>query len=174
MQESEKPEFIRILMGLSTIKPGKEMTADSFQVYWDAMCDWSLADFKVAANHLARTCEFMPNPFHFENLRKAGRQTAGEAWEHVLRYVRTGSYSGYNGPGRIEAPTADAERAVNAIGGYRIIAQSEEAEHGHMLHRFTQSYQEIREAGEVRQSVPQVTAPKTMGAIADLTARMRK
>ena len=173
MQTEDYNRFKAVMTGMAKVYE-RELDGVLLDAYWMTLKAWPLEEFEQAAAHLMGNSEHMPRPSAFTGLRKAGRQTAGEAWEHVLRYVRTGSYSGYNGPGRIEAPTADAERAVNAIGGYRIIAQSEESEHSHMLHRFTQSYQEIREAGEVRQSVPQVTAPKTMSAIADLTARMRK
>ena len=169
MQDNEKPQFVAILNGLAAIKPGAKLTPEAYAIWWDSMQGWPLEEFKAAANHLARTEEFFPNPFHFEKLRKAGRATAGEAWDHVLRYVRTGSYSGYNGPGRVEKPSADAERAVNAIGGYRIIAQSEESEHGHMLHRFTQNYDDIREASDVREAVPQIANPK----VTELLTRMR-
>lgn len=156
MQPSDKAAFIRTLMGLSAIKPGKELTAEALDLYWNAMQAWSIDDFKAAANQLARTSEFMPNPYHFEQLRKAGRATAGEAWAHVLRYVRSGSYRGYDGPGRVEPPSDDVQRAVDAMGGYKAIADGEESELHFREKAFASHLAEMRESTSTRQSIPQL------------------
>src|ERR1700759_829480 len=93
MIDADKAEFIGVLVGLAAIKPGKDLTREAYEIWWLAMRDnWTLEHFKSAASHLASSCEFMPSPYHFEQLRKAARQTAGEAFAQALQHVRTSAY----------------------------------------------------------------------------------
>src|SRR5690349_13020064 len=75
MQPADRKKFIEVLTGLAAMKPGGKLTPESIELFWNAMQDWALEDFVAAANHLARSHEFMPNPYHFEQLRRAGELT---------------------------------------------------------------------------------------------------
>lgn len=159
MTPADKPAFIKQLMGLAAIKPGKALTPEAYEIWWMAMAAWSLEDFKAAAAQLAGSIEFMPSPFHFEQLRKAGRSTAGEAWASVLQYVRNDwSPLGpiLNG-GTSEPQSELVKRVVAAIGGYRAIAQSN-TENTHFLERrFCEHYEDMQDALEIREALPQLT-----------------
>src|SRR5687768_10393899 len=83
MQPSDKPKFVTTLVGLAAIK-GRELTDEAIDLWWLSMATWSIEDFTAAAAHLIGSCQFMPTPYDFQQLRKAGELTPGEAWEHVL------------------------------------------------------------------------------------------
>jgi hypothetical protein len=89
MQPADKRKFLEIVNGMAAIKPGKPLTPAALDLFWNSMRRWSLDEFEQAANHLMTSVEFMPNPFHFEQLRKAGQKTAGEAWVGVLNGICT-------------------------------------------------------------------------------------
>lgn len=163
MQPNDKPKFLAVLNGLAAIKPGAKLTAEALTLYWNALAAWSIEDFSAAAAQLARTSEFMPNPYHFEMLRKAGRLTAGEAWAQVLDYVRN---SGYN-QWECGLPTLNAEypqitdqlvnAAVRAIGGYRAVAMSNTEQTQFLERRFAEHFESIRDAEDVREALPLLT-----------------
>ena len=159
MRTIDKPEFVRILMGLSSIKPGKPMTPEGLDMYWAAMRqEWGIGEFREAAGHLAGTCEFMPNPYHFEQLRKAARPTAGEAWSTVLGWAASGSYRDCDSCGD---PIID--RAVKAMGGYRAIAMHDEDKQHFAERRFADHYESMQDADTVRNALPFITRPALNG-----------
>lgn len=153
MLDTDLPEFLRIVNGLAALKPGKPLTPDGLDLYWRAMRDWPLDEFKAAASHLATSCEFMPNPYHFAQLRKAGRPTAGEAWAKVVALVRRSDYA--NGSGD---PLTD--RAVAACGGFRLIGQQTDDGLPFIERRFVEHFEAMQDATVVREALPSVTAPK--------------
>lgn len=168
MQSSEKPAFVAILNGLAAIKPGGKLTPEAYEVWWLAMQDWPLAEFRDAAAHLAKSVEFMPSPFHFEQLRKAGRPTAGEAWAKVLHYVRTGFYK-WDYPNQLQQRTDVSaindpliERVVNALGGYKAIAFTDSDKIHFMERRFSEHFEAMQDATEVREALPELTAPESL------------
>lgn len=166
MTDADKPEFFRVLAGLATIKPGKQLTPEACEMWWLSMRDWEIDAFKAAATHLMRAVEFMPSPFHFEQLRKAGNLTAGEAWAKVLAYVRGGWVTWDDGSMSerygIHAPKPPQEpaitRAVEALGGYRAIAATKEDAVHFLERRFCEHYADISDAQDVRESVPQIAS----------------
>lgn len=159
MTPADRKSFLEVLMGFAELK-GKQLSAPAIELYWRSMQAWSLEDFKAAAEQLLRTCEFMPMPKDFEDLRKAGRQTAGEAWADVLRYVRYEySPSGLPVFGREnQSPRFDplVTRAVNAIGGLRAIAMSDVESTCFLERRFCEHFESIQDAEDVREAVPQI------------------
>lgn len=174
MQPNDKPKFLSVLNGLAAIKPGAKLTNESLSLYWSAMSGWSIEDFTAAANELARTQEFFPNPYHFEQLRKAGRKTSGEAWAEVLAYARGGGYRQWecgmptlntNYP-RIEDQLILA--AVRAIGGFQAVAQSKIDSTHFLERRFAEHYENISDAEAVREAVPQLAGPSRLGDIQKL------
>jgi hypothetical protein len=165
MTPTDKSKFIKQLVGLAAIKPGKDLTPEAYEIWWQAMQSWSMEDFTAAAAQLARSVEFMPSPYHFEQLRKAGRPTAGEAWASVLRYVRSDySPSGLsivNG-GDTKPKSELIDRAVAALGGYRTIALSSTENTQFLERRFCEHYATIEDATDVRKAVPQIAQDRRL------------
>jgi hypothetical protein len=159
MQPDEKPEFARILNGLAAIKPGGKITRESLDVWWLSLADWPLAEFRAAAAHLARSVEFMPSPFHFEQLRKAGRPTAGEAWARAVASARRG--------GGTDDPLI--ERAIAAMGGWIVVRMSDEDKLHFLERRFSEHYESIQDADDTREAVPSLASmpmrPKLTGPV---------
>lgn len=168
MTPADRKPFIEVLMGFAELK-GKELSAPAMELYWRAMQRWTLDEFRAAAEELLRTCQFMPMPKDFEDLRKAGRQTAGEAWADVLRYVRT-DYSPHGLPclNGNEAPRFSplVVKAVNAIGGFRAIAMSDVGSTHFLEKRFCEHFESIQDADDIREAVPEIaceTRPRLEG-----------
>ncbi len=164
MTPADKPDFIKQLVGLAAIKPGKDLTPEAYEIWWQAMQTWSLEDFKAAAAQLARSVEFMPSPYHFEQLRKAGRPTAGEAWIAALEYARKGWTVWDGGKASVsgsmpEPDDALIDRAVRAVGGYEAIAMSNTDATHFLERRFCEHYESIQDVQEVREALPQLTRP---------------
>lgn len=160
MLESDKPEMARILIALAEIKPGGKITPAALDLWFSAMADWTLAEFREAAGRLMRSEQFFPNPWHFEQLRKqAGAMTAGEAWAAALEHVRRGRHH-YGGKA---AP--EIERAVRAIGGWRVLGHTPEDELRHVERRFAQHFAEISEAADVREDLPALAADNPVRAV---------
>jgi hypothetical protein len=161
MTPDDKPMFVAALTELAALKPGAKLSPETYGAWWNAMQDWDLADFRAACAQLAKTSEFMPNPFHFEQLRKAGRKTAGEAWAEVLHYVRYG-YSRvgvwFNGSPKPTDPLLLS--AVRAIGGWDAIAMSPTDQTRFLERRFAEHYEQIQEHEEVREALPHLTMVK--------------
>lgn len=153
MTPQDRAAFLEVVVGFAELK-GKQLSAPALELYWRAMQHWSLADFRVAAEQLIRTCEFMPTPKDFEDLRKANELTAGEAWADVLKYVRSG--------GEDETDFGDQPRtvaAVRAIGGFRAIAMSRTDQTPFLERRFAEHYDAISDREDVREAVPQIAGP---------------
>lgn len=143
----------RILVSLAEIKPGAKITPAGLELWFAAMADWSIAEFREAAAHLMRHEQFFPNPWHFEQVRKrASAMTAGEAWDFALDWVRKGRHHG-----EARAPAA-IDRAVRAIGGWRALGHTPEDELRHVERRFAQHFGEISEATDVREELPRLAA----------------
>ena len=149
MQAGDRKKFLETLNGLAAIKPGKDLTPAALELWWQAMRAWSIEEFTAAASHLARSVEFMPSPFHFEELRRAGKPTPDEAWRIALDRCR-----GWRSP----RETQDAvDACVAAIGGYRTIAHADiETALPHVQRRFLDAYETIAEVTEVRAALPTI------------------
>jgi hypothetical protein len=150
MQATDRKKFVATLAGLAAVKPGKELTPEALEIWWSSMRGWTIEEFVTAASHLASSVEFMPSPFHFEELRKATKPTVGEAWTEALR--RCPQW-------RAGKVWDDAiERAVMAIGGYRAIAMADlESALPHIERRFKEAYEEQDDVETVRQALPHLT-----------------
>lgn len=158
MNAADRTVFLETVMGFAELK-GKQLSAPALELFWHSMQSWEIEDFRQAANQLIRTCDFMPTPKDFEALRKAGRPTAGEAWAEVLNYVRT-RYSP-NFPARLNGSSgllSDplVDRAVNAIGGYRALANSDTDATQFLERRFVEHFESIQDSEDIRQAVPEI------------------
>jgi len=148
MQSSDRAEFLKVLNGLAAIK-GKQLAVEALDLWWMSMQSWSLADFKAAASHLVTSCQFMPTPYDFTQLRRAGEYTAGEAWAIALANCTC-----WRGG---ETPGGRIDRAVRAIGGYKTIAFADtETAIPHIERRFKEAYEELCDVEETREQLPQI------------------
>lgn len=141
MAPTDKPEFVRVLVGMASLKR-VELTAEALDLWCAAMSEWSIDDFKAAASHLVKSHEWMPTPYHFEQLRRAGEPTAHEAWENVL-----GNCSLL--PGSREA------RAAAMVGGqYAIRMANVEKDLPFIAKRFREIYDELQDVDSSRRALP--------------------
>jgi hypothetical protein len=158
VQVEDRVEFLKVMNGMAGMKK-LQLTTDILDLWWTCMKSWEIGDFKAAAAHLLTKCEFMPQPKDFEDLRKAGRPSAGEAWAKVLDHVRKGWYRYTDGGvGRYERELAPNEALINsaveAIGGYRAIAIHQESTLHFLERRFCEHYESIQDREEVRTALP--------------------
>jgi hypothetical protein len=156
VQPDDKPAFLATLNGLAAVKPGGKLPKEAYEIWWQAMQPWSIEEFKQAAAHLALAVEFMPGPYHFDQLRKAGRPTAAEAWECARKAAGSAIQCGqvtHNGTCGDEL----IDRAVRGIGGYGVIAMCETEKLPFIERRFAEHYDSLQDVEDVRDAVPKVT-----------------
>lgn len=162
MTPDDRQVFVETVLGFAELK-GKQLSAPSIELYWRALQHWPLDAFRAAAEQLVRTCEFMPGPKDFEDLRKAGRPTAGEAWAAVMIAVRGGAYQ------QSRRPVVDelTDRAVAGIGGYHLIGMGESSKNHFLAKQFTEVFEAIQDAEDTRVAVPEIAysgpAPRLSG-----------
>lgn len=151
MTESDKPMFVAALTELAALKPNAKLSPEVYAAWWNAMHErWTLDEFRAACARLRDAHEFMPNPYHFEQLRKAGRMTAGEAWGLVREAARRDG----------DCPDDDRIRAaVRALGGIRAIGMTHTDQMQFLERRFAEHFDAINDAEDVREAVPQITGP---------------
>lgn len=160
MQPTDRVQFMKVMNGMATMKKTM-LSTDALDLWWMCMAAWAVEDFTQAAAHLLTKCEFMPTPKDFEDLRKAGRPSAGEAWARVLDAVRKGSWRWEGSQRELRKdflPPEDAltTSAVAAIGGYAAIAMHEERTLHFLERRFAEHYDAIRDRQEIREALPQI------------------
>jgi hypothetical protein len=144
MQPTDRTEFVRVLNGLAAIK-GKDLTPEAISLWWSSMSRWSIDEFKAAASHLVTSCQFMPSPYDFEQLRRAGEPTVAEAWETVIS-------------GKPLDPGSRTYRAAKLMGGqYAIRCANVDRELPFIQRRFAEAYAELSDVEPVRDSLPQIT-----------------
>lgn len=156
MTPDDRKQFVEVVLGFAELK-GKALSTPALELYWRAMQGWALDDFLAAADQLVRTSEFMPTPKDFEDLRKAGRPTAGEAWLEARACAR-----GWR-EREASVSTGDRliDRAVGAIGGYRAIAMCDLDRMGFLERRFAEHFESMQDADDVREAVPQLAYGST-------------
>lgn len=145
--------FSAVVVGFAELR-GKTLSPEAIELYFRAMHSWSLADFKAAAELLLRTSQFMPTPFDFEELRKAGRPVPAEAWSTARAVAKTWR------PNTATPSSGNAliDRAVESIGGYRAIAMHSIETMGFLEKRFIDAFESMRDADDTREAVPQIAA----------------
>ena len=158
MTPTDRKKFVEVVIGFAELK-GKQLSAPALELYWRSLQHWALADFLQAAEHLIRTSEFMPLPKDFEDLRKAGRPTAGEAWTRAIANCGScHSPLGYTAGGTCGDPFVD--RVVRAIGGYRAIAMCDSEKLHFLERRFSEHFESIQDAEDIREEVPRIAFTK--------------
>ena len=139
-------EFCEVVVGFAELK-GKQLSAAALKLYFRAMQSWDMREFKAAAEHLLCTCEFMPTPKDFTDLRRAGELTAGEAWDLVLG-------------GAALLPNSREARAASIVGGQYAIRHADiERDLPHIQRRFMEAYAELSDVDSVREALPQIASP---------------
>ena len=156
MTPDDREPFLEVVIGFAELK-GKALSAPALGLYWNAMQDWSLADFRTAANHLIRSSEFMPTPKDFEDLRKAGRPTAGEAWTRARMACGSAIQCGQVTAGGT-CGDEFIDRVVRAVGGYGAIAMCDTDKLHFLERRFAEHFETMQDACDVRDAVPQIAA----------------
>lgn len=150
MKPNDQDDFLEVVLAFAELK-GKQLTAPALELYWRAMQGWTLEEFRDAAAHLLRSCEFMPLPKDFEDLRKAGRATSGEAWDKALSF----SNGGWRRGTTCGDPHIDA--VAHMLGGYETIALCPLDRLGFLERRFCEHYEGLEERQDVRQALPSLT-----------------
>lgn len=155
-------KFTEVIVGFAELK-GKQLSPAAVELYWRAMQHWPIDEFRRAAEHLLRTCEFMPTPKDFEDLRKAGRETAAEAWERARRFA--GSL--YSPTGYRDGEIGDyvIDTAVRAVGGYPAIAMCDVNKLHFLERRFAERFTELRYVEETREHLPQIAGPESRSTL---------
>ena len=159
MKSTDQDQFLEIVLGLAELT-GKKLSHVGLEMYLRALQHWGIEDVRAAASYLARACEFMPVPFDFEKLRKAGNETPGEAWAKVLAHCESGAWrhEALNDPG--------IDKVVGMVGGYQRIAHTPVDKLGFLEHRFAEHYADSRDVADVRNVVP-LFVRKGVGKLAD-------
>lgn len=154
MRQQDKQAFVATLNGLAAMKPGAKLTPEALDLWWSSMQNWTIEEFKAAANHLVNSVEFFPNPYHFEQLRKAGQSTAGEAFAQARQIVRS-----LNPREMLSHKSGDPKLdvAVRACGGFEALAMCTSENIGFFERRFAEHYETISDAQDVRDDLPALT-----------------
>lgn len=159
MTPEDYDDFCKVVVGFAALK-GRSLPPEAIELYWHTMQDWGIEDFKHAAEQLLRTCQWMPTPKEFEDLRKAARPVAAEAWITARKNAGTAIICGQVTSGK-SCGEELIDRAVAAIGGYGAIAMCETSKLGFLERRFTEHYGELQDVHETRQAVPQIASERS-------------
>lgn len=154
MQPSDKPQFLKVLNGLAAIKK-TQLVPEALDLWWGCMASWSIEDFKAAAMEVLKRTDFMPTPKDFEDLRRAGRASTGEAWIEARRNVVWGLH-GFTL--HSSCPPLIAQ-AVRAIGGPNVLGMCDEVKLTFLEKRFCEHYETMQDSESVRESLPQLQRP---------------
>jgi hypothetical protein len=155
VQATDKADFLKVINGIAAIRKSP-ITAEALELWWACMADWSIEDFKTAAIQVLKTSTFMPTPKDFEDLRKAGRETAGEVFAGIGRYL-VYSPNGYTVKADTPRPIA---AAIRAMGGADAYAMCEVDKLPFLERRFCEHYEQIMSHVETRDAVPQIAYGK--------------
>jgi hypothetical protein len=162
MRTEDFERFHMVLAGMAELY-NRDLSPVLLDAYWLALRAWSLPDFEQVAAHLMAVGTFMPRPSDFNQMREAGKPTAIEAWDYVLRNCtrwRTGEQG-------------DDDQAINhairAVGGNERIAMTDTDSLHWTQKRFIEAYDEWRDVGGRREALPHLSQ-KRLGGMADLAA----
>ena len=134
MRTEDRKTFTEIVIGFAELK-GKTLSAAAITLFWNAMQDWSIAEFQQAANRLLT------------------QRNGAEIWDDVRQYLKyqpNGFTLDPNTPRAIAA-------AIMACGGANAIAMCNESELHWMRERFCRHYDQLTDRGDTRASVPALT-----------------
>jgi hypothetical protein len=152
MQISDKEQFLKVMNGMAAMRKA-QLIPEVLDLWWGCMADWTIEDFKAATIEILKRTAYMPCPKDFEDLRRAGRMTAGEAWDMAVGHAASSSYR--------QGPTGSdqVDQCVRMIGGYSAIAMCEEEKLHFLERRFCEHYETLDDANSIRDAVPQIAKP---------------
>lgn len=151
MQATDKADFLKVMNGIAAMRKST-LIPEVLDLWWACMADWKLEDFKAAAIQVLKTSTFMPMPKDFEDLRKAGRETAGEVFAGIRQWL-VYTANGYT----LDPKTPRAiYSAIRAMGGPNAYAMCDEEKLPFLERRFCEHYDQITEAHDSREAVPQI------------------
>lgn len=162
MKANDRTKFLSIVIGFAELK-GKSLSQPALELFWNSMQAWTIEEFQSAANHLITTCEFMPTPKDFEDLRRAGRPTAGELWAVILAAARTSDTDVFVEPA--------AAKALAAIGGLRAVMMSNTDSTHFLERRFAEHFEQMRDVVDTREALPALASPNTRHITGPVEAR---
>jgi hypothetical protein len=138
MAPEDASEFRNTIAGMARLF-GSDPDSALLDIYWLALKNWPIEDFRDAAAQLINTCEFMPKPAQFHALRKAGDDTGGEAFASIRRWLI------YSPRGYTLDPDCPRKMAscIMAIGGPQAIAMCESEKLNFLERRFCDHWDEI-------------------------------
>jgi hypothetical protein len=173
MQANEKPGFLKVMNGMAAMRKAT-LVPEVLDLWWMCMADWALADFQAAAVQVLKTTTFMPQPKDFEDLRKSGRETGGEAFANCRQWLK---YSPYGYTLLPETPRKIAA-CIAAIGGPDELAMCDVDKRHFLERRFCEHYEEIGDRMDSRDAVPQIAfhedRPRIAGTFKSLTRQPEK
>lgn len=151
MQADDKVQFLKVMNGIAAMKKAT-LIPEVLDLWWACMADWNIEDFKAAAVQVLKTSTFMPTPKDFEDLRKAGRETAGEVFAGIRQYLKY-TPNGYT----LQPHTPrNIESAIRAMGGPMAYAMCDVDKLPFLEKRFCEHYEQITGADDTREAVPQI------------------
>jgi hypothetical protein len=137
MQQADFTRFRAVMAGMAEVYQ-RDLSGPLLDAYWLALAPWSLAEFEAASARLMATAKFMPRPADFHELRKAGRPTAGEAWQIAC--------------GTTDDPLIVRARHIATQGRY--LGHIDLDELKWVQRRFCEVYDELQDVTETRQALP--------------------
>lgn len=159
MTPEDRPRFAAIVTGLAELK-GRQLSKAALDIFWASMRHWPITEFELAASLLARSCEFMPAPNNFEDLRRAARPTPAEVWGVILEAARHGETPALSPAG---------ERALRSIGGIKAVMMSDTSKTHFLANRFTEYFESMQESDDIREEMPELLTSDVRAALRKLT-----
>lgn len=159
MQKADQPEFLKVLNGMATMKRSP-LTPEAIDLWWECMRGWTLGDFKLVAAELLASNKWMPEVYDFNEFKRKGDMTAGEAFTLVLEHVRTSRYEKHPSIG-----DSRIDNVVRMMGGWKAIAFSN-PEHVHFLEkRFAEHFASQRDVSAARVALCNLTDAPALSAL---------
>lgn len=142
MDDADKREFAQTLQGLGEVR-GKPLSKAALSVYWLALNDWDISEFRAVAKYLLTHSQFMPTPYDFEQARKVDN-TADEAWLQVLQAIRTRHHTSAT------SISPKIDHVVRMMGGYANLSLTNTDDMVWRQKRFAELYEDANDIEERR------------------------
>ena len=142
MDDADKREFAQTLQGLGEVR-GKPLSKAALSVYWLALSDWDISEFRAVAKYLLTHSQFMPTPYDFEQARKVD-DTADEAWLQVLQAIRTRQHTSAT------SISPKIDHVVRMMGGYANLSLTNTDDMVWRQKRFAELYEDANDIEERR------------------------
>ena len=155
MRAEDRQEFVRILTGLADVKR-IDLTAETFEIWWLAMQDWSIDDFRQVAGHVVKVSPWL-DPHEFEKVRKLSQPSEYEAWKKAIGFAA----GGWRHSSTCGDPLIDS--VVECIGGYQTLALTDCDKLGFYERRFLEAYRDFSDSHAARQALPNLRPAARIG-----------